>query len=199
MILGIGFLLLVSLVVSAGMAGVFSFLGNTLPILSVLLPIANFILSLVLITLLFALMYKFLPDAKIDWSDVWIGSAITALLFTIGKSLLGLYLGHGGFGSTYGAAGSLVIILAWFYYSGLILFFGAEFTKVYARKFGSRIVPDDNAEAVTSEARAEQGMQSEGDEETRSNPKKKAASPNFFSRLFGRSNRSRRKQRRGDR
>lgn len=158
MILGIGFLLLVSLIVSAGLTAAFNLLGNLLPAFSFFLPIANFVISFLVITLLFALIYKVLPDVKIVLRDVWIGAAITSLLFTIGKSLLGLYLGNGSFGSTYGAAGSLVIILAWVYYSAQILFFGAEFTKVYAKRYGSRIVPDENAMPLTEAARAEQGM-----------------------------------------
>ena len=94
-------------------------------------------------------MYKFLPDVKINWRDVWMGATITALLFAIGKFALGLYLGKGSFGSTYGAAGSLVVILAWVYYSAQILFFGAEFTQVYAKRYGSKIVPDEHAVRVT--------------------------------------------------
>jgi membrane protein len=90
---------------------------------------------------LFALIYRVLPDAKIAWGDVWFGSIITALLFTIGKSLIGLYLGNSSVGSTYGAAGSFVVLLLWVNYSAQILFFGAEFTQVYANKYGSHIVP----------------------------------------------------------
>jgi len=158
MVLGIGFLLLVSLVVSAVLAGLSTFLSNLLPGIDFLWQIANFAISFGVITLLFAMIYKFLPDVKITWSDVWIGAAITSLLFTIGKTLLGLYLGNGSFGSTYGAAGSLVVILAWVYYAAQILFFGAEFTQVYARKYGSQIVPDKNAVPLTESACAQQGM-----------------------------------------
>ncbi|HET7059285.1 MAG TPA: YhjD/YihY/BrkB family envelope integrity protein, partial [Nitrospiraceae bacterium] len=92
------------------------------------------------ITLLFAMMFKLLPDAKIAWRDVWIGAGLTSLLFTIGKLLIGLYLGKSDVGSAYGAAGSLVILLVWVYYSSQILLFGAEFTSVYANRYGSRIV-----------------------------------------------------------
>jgi membrane protein len=162
MILGIGFLLLVSLVVSAVLTATFHFLGDLLPAFSFLWPVASFVLSFIIITLLFGLIYKVLPDVKITWNDVWIGAGITSLLFTIGKSLLGLYLGNGSFGSAYGAASSLVIILTWIYYAAQILFLGAEFTKVYARRYGSRIVPDENAEPITAEARAEQGMRGNG-------------------------------------
>ena len=144
-VLGIGFLLLVSLILSAAISALSNYLSGLIPGADFLWQILNFVVSFGVITLLFALMFKFLPDAKIQWSDVWTGSVITALLFTIGKFALGLYLGRGSFGSTYGAAGSLVIILAWVYYSAQILFFGAEFTQVYARKYGSRIVPDEHA------------------------------------------------------
>ena len=96
--------------------------------------------------------------SPIAWSDVWIGSAVTALLFTVGKLLIGLYLGHASVGSTFGAAGSLLVFLVWVYYSAQILFFGAEFTQVYARRYGSRIVPAEGAVALTEETRAQQGM-----------------------------------------
>lgn len=145
MLLGIGFLLLVSLVVSAGLAGFAAYTNQLLPGWEAVLRIFNFFLSFGVITVLFAMIYKFLPDAKIAWNDVWIGAVITALLFTIGKTLIGLYLGNSSFGSTYGAAGSLVVILVWVYYSVQILFFGAEFTQVYARRYGSQIIPDKHA------------------------------------------------------
>ncbi|MGH2415092.1 MAG: YihY/virulence factor BrkB family protein, partial [Microcystaceae cyanobacterium] len=144
MVLAIGFLLLVSLIFSATLSG-FSSLGDSLlPGLDFIWQLLNFGLSFVLITLLFALMYKFLPDVEITWRDVWMGATLTALLFSIGKWVLGLYLGQGSFGSAYGAAGSLVIVLVWVYYSAQILLFGAEFTQVYSRRFGSKIVPPEN-------------------------------------------------------
>ena len=158
MVLGIGFLLLVSLIISAGLTAVSSYFSHLLPGADLLWQVANFAISFGITMLLFAMIYKFLPDAKITWSDVLIGAAITSLLFSIGRFLLGLYLGNGTFGSTYGAAGSVVIILAWVYYAAQILFFGAEFTQVYARKYGSQIVPDQNAVPVTEEARAQQGI-----------------------------------------
>jgi membrane protein len=163
MVLGTGFLLLVSLVLSTGLAALSSYFGNLLPGFDALWQIVNFVISFGVVTVLFALIYKVLPDAKITWGDVWIGAAITALLFTIGKFLLGVYLGNGAFGSTYGAAGSFVVILAWVYYSAQILFFGAEFTQVYAGKYGSNIKPSKNAVPVTQEARAQQGMPSTED------------------------------------
>ncbi len=118
----------------------------------------NFVISFAVVTLLFAAIYKVLPDVTIAWRDVWIGAAVTALLFTIGKLLIGLYLGHASVGSTYGAAGSLLVLLVWIYYSAMILFFGAEFTQVYARRYGSRIVPSEGAVPLTGAARAQMGI-----------------------------------------
>lgn len=158
MVLGVGFLLLVSLVVSAALAALTNVVGALLPLSTVMLEIVNFVISFGVITLLFAMIYKTLPDVEIGWSDVWIGSAITAFLFTIGKILVGLYLGRSSIGSAYGAAGSLVVILVWVYYSAQILFFGAEFTQVYANQYGSRIKPDKDAVPVTEKARSQQGM-----------------------------------------
>jgi membrane protein len=148
MILGIGFLLLVSLVVSAGLAAVNTYMTGLMPGAEVLFTILSFVVSFALVTLLFAMIYRFLPDVKIAWRDVWVGAAITSLLFTIGKTLIGLYLGHGSAASVFGAAGSLVIVLLWIYYSTQILFFGAELTQVYARRYGSQIEPDEDAVKV---------------------------------------------------
>jgi membrane protein len=146
MVLAIGFVLLVSLVLSAAVAGAGKFLGGVLPIPEAVLQAANLGLSFLVITTLFALIYKYLPDVRIAWNDVWRGAAATALLFVIGKFLLGLYLGKAGIGSAYGAAGSLVVLLVWVYYSAQIFFFGAEFTQVYANRYGSRIVAEKGAE-----------------------------------------------------
>jgi membrane protein len=142
MILGIGFLLLVSLVVSAALSGLEGVVGQYLPFSATLLQIFNFVISLGVITLLFAMIFKILPDVEIAWGDVWVGALVTALLFTLGKFLIGLYLGQSTVASTYGAAGSLVVILLWVYYSTQILLLGAEFTQVYARRYGSRILPE---------------------------------------------------------
>ncbi len=158
-VLGIGFLLLVSLVISAALSALNKYMEHLIPGAHFLWEILNIAVSFSLVTLLFALMYKFLPDVKIKWSDVWTGAIITALLFTIGKFALGLYLGRGSFGSTYGAAGSLVVLLAWVYYSAQILFFGAEFTQVYAREYGSQIIPDQHAMYVADWERLRQGME----------------------------------------
>lgn len=138
MIVAIGFLLVVSLVVSAALAGVHDLLATRLPILARVLPPLNFLLSFAVVSGLFALVYKVLPDVELAWRDVWLGAACTSLLFTVGKGLIGLYLGRAGTTSVYGAAGSLVLVLLWIYYSAQILFFGAEFTEVYSRRYGSR-------------------------------------------------------------
>lgn len=159
MVLTIGFLLMVSLVVSTVLTALSSHLSNVLPGVDALWQLLNIALSLFLLTLLFAMMYKYVPDVQIGWHDVWLGASITAVLFTIGKFVLGLYLGNGGFGSTYGAAGSIIIVLAWVYYSAQILFFGAEFTQVYARRYGSKILPDAHAVPLDPSARSRQDIQ----------------------------------------
>lgn len=158
MVLGTGFLLLVSLVLSAALAAFGNYFGHLMPGMAELWQFVNFAVSFGVITLLFALIYRVLPDAKVAWGDVWIGAAVTALLFTIGRLLIGLYLGSSAIGSAYGAAGSLVVVLVWVYYSAQILLFGAEFTQVYATRYGSHIEPTKNAMRVTEAARLNQGM-----------------------------------------
>lgn len=158
MVLGVGFLLLISLALSAALSALGKYLGGVLPLPAIALEIINLGISVGVITLLFALMFKTLPDVEIDWADVWIGAGITALLFTIGKFAIGLYLGRSTVGSAYGAAGSLVVILIWIYYSAQILFFGAELTQVYTNKYGSRIKPDKDAVRVSKESRADEGL-----------------------------------------
>lgn len=156
MVLGVAFLLLVSLIASAALAAVSGLLGDfTTGAVGQVITTA---FDLVVITLLFALIFKFLPDAVIAWRDVWFGAAITASLFTLGKLLIGLYLGHAGIGSAYGAAGSLAVLLVWLYYATQIFLFGAELTKAYANQVGSRIKPKQHAERVTAEERAEEGL-----------------------------------------
>jgi membrane protein len=158
MVLGVGFLLLVSLVLSAVLGALGGMVGGEQADQSLIWKAINFVVSFGVITLLFALIYKYLPDVKIQWRDVWIGAMATALLFTIGKAALGWYLGRPGTTSTYGAAGSFVALLLWVYYSAQILFFGAEFTQVYAKSYGSQIEPAENAVPMTAEARAQQGI-----------------------------------------
>lgn len=157
MILGIIFMLLVSLTMSAALGALNNYIGGLVPGLEFIWSTVDFMISLVVISVLFALMFKYLPDVKIAWNDVIIGAVLTAFLFNVGKYLIGLYLAKSAFNSTYGAAGSLVVLLAWIYYSAQILFLGAEFTQVYARRHGSRNEPADYAEPVTQEARAQQG------------------------------------------
>jgi membrane protein len=158
MVVGIGFLLLVSLAASAWLAALGKVFSRLLPLPAPVMETANALLSFVIIGLMFAVMYKLLPDVRVAWGNVWLGAAVTALLFTIGKSLIGLYLGRSTLASVYGAAGSLVVILLWIYYSAQIVFFGAEFTKVYSRRFGAVVVPDPTAVPLTADARAAQGM-----------------------------------------
>ncbi len=141
LVLGVGFLLLVSLVVSAGLEALHRFASDRIPLAADVVPPINFAFSFVVITALFAMIYKILPDVRLEWRDVWIGAAVTALLFSLGKSAIGLYLGRAGVTSVYGAAGSLVLVLLWIYYSAQLLFIGAEFTEVYARTYGSRREP----------------------------------------------------------
>jgi membrane protein len=158
MVVGTGFLLLVSLVVTAWLAAVGTYVAYLLPAPALALEALNFVISLAVITCAFALIFKLLPDVKIAWRDVWLGAAVTSLLFTVGKFLIGLYLGKSAVASAYGAAGSLVIIVIWVYYSAQILLFGAEFTKVWTKRRGSGFKVDKTAKPVTAEARAEQGL-----------------------------------------
>ena len=140
-VVGIAFLLLVSLIVSAALAALSKYVNELIPGLGVLSLVASDFISFIVITVLFALIFKMLPDVKIAWRDVWVGGAVTSLLFTLGKFLLGWYLGRSTTISAYGAAGSLVLILLWVYYSAQILFFGAEVTKVFATGFGKKVQP----------------------------------------------------------
>ncbi|WP_319423021.1 YihY/virulence factor BrkB family protein [Pleurocapsa sp. FMAR1] len=141
MVLAIGLLLILSLVLSAVVATLSRYRTDFLPGSAILWENLDFIVSFGLITFLFCLMFKYVPDIKIAWKDVFIGSIITALLFLFGKYLLGLYISKGSLGSAYGAAGSLIVFLAWVYYSAQIILFGAEFTHVYTRMYGSKIRP----------------------------------------------------------
>ena len=138
MVLGIGFLLLVSLILSAVLAAVGEYLGLFLPGGAAVGHALNATVSLVVVTALFAMIYKLLPDTPVAWSDVWVGSLLTSFLFTVGKFAIGFYLGKASVASSYGAAGSVVILLLWVYYSSLILYLGAEFTHVYSMRHGSR-------------------------------------------------------------
>ena len=145
MVLVIGFLLLISLIASAASAAAIKWIGNALPIPGFIFQIVTFLISLGLVTVLFGMIFKILPDAEVEWRDVWSGAFITSVLFSIGKLLLGIYLGREGAASAYGAAGSLILLLSWVYYSANILLLGAEFTQVYARRRGRRIRPNAHA------------------------------------------------------
>jgi membrane protein len=137
MVLAVGFLLLVSLVLSAILAAVGKYLSGYLPVNESVLHLLSVVASFLVFTAMFALLYKLVPDLPVAWNDVWIGAAVTSLLFSIGKFVIGFYIGKAALGSAYGAAGSLVIFLAWVYYSAQIFFLGAEFTHLYATRRGS--------------------------------------------------------------
>jgi membrane protein len=139
LVVATGFLLLTSLVITASLSAAERFVGTLLPISIIVLEAINSIFSFVVITLLFACIFKLIPDTTIPWRDVWIGAAVTSLLFTVGKVVIGFYLGHSALTSAYGAAASLVVFLIWTFYSAQILLFGAEITHVYALKCGSRM------------------------------------------------------------
>ena len=145
MVLGVAFLLLVSLIVSSLLSALGSMLSGALPGGEGLWHVINFTISCGIVTLLFALIFKVIPDAEVQWRDVWLGALFTAALFTIGKYLLALYLGKAAVGSAYGAAGSMVALVVWVYYAAQILLFGAEFTQVQARRRGRDIKPNEDA------------------------------------------------------
>lgn len=152
LILVVGFLLLVSLVLSAGLSALSAWVSTHLSeSLIVIFKVLDVLISLGVVTLLFASIYKFLPDAKIQWKDVWVGAFLTAILFVIAKYALGLYFGKSDPGSTYGAAGSIILIMLWVSYAGLILLFGAEFTQVYANQYGGKVQPTEGAESTEGE------------------------------------------------
>ena len=145
-VISLGFLLLVSLIINGLLEAVSNRLMVIFPEITVVIfYIINLIITFVVTSLLFAIIFKLLPDAKITWKDVMIGAMATAALFMIGKFGISFYIGSANVGSTYGAAGSLVVLLVWVYYSSVILYFGAEFTKAYAAKYGRRILPNDYA------------------------------------------------------
>lgn len=148
MVLGVAFLLLVSLLLNSVLSAVGATFSPLLPGGELVWQGVNALFSLSVITGLFALIFKYVPDAEIRWRDVWLGAAVTALLFTIGKLLLGLYLGKAAIGSSYGAAGSLIALVVWVYYAAQILLLGAEFTQVQARRSGREIRPAQGALAV---------------------------------------------------
>ncbi|HEY1188832.1 MAG TPA: YihY/virulence factor BrkB family protein [Gemmata sp.] len=145
LVCGAAFLLLTSLVVTAVLAGINSHVAGWLPGMDVLAQVVNFVLNFALTAALFAMIFKWLPETKLSWHDVGIGAGVTALLFSVGRFLIGLYLGRAAVGSTYGAAGAFVVLLVWVNYSSMILLFGAELTFVYAQRFGSGVRTPDGA------------------------------------------------------
>lgn len=156
MILSVAFLLLVSLVVSAALSAFGDALGGMLPdgVSATLLQVLNQVISLAVVTALFAVIFKVLPDARVAWRDVWVGAAVTAVLFVVGKFLIGFYLGRSNPGEAFGAAGSLAVMLVWIYYSSMILLFGAEFTQAWAEARGAGIAPERGAVRVVQEKKA---------------------------------------------
>jgi len=152
MILVIGFLLLVSLLLTAAVSGASAFFGRILNLPPTFWSLVTSVASWAIVTVLFAAIFRVLPDARIKWRNVWVGAAVTAVLFEIGKFALGWYLGRPSTVSAYGAAGSVVLLLLWVYYASLILFFGAEFTRVYSEAAGEAIIPAENAEMVNCAA-----------------------------------------------
>jgi membrane protein len=145
LVVAVGFLMLTSLLVSAGLAALHTYMGETFPGGAALWEAVNVIVSLAVISLMFALIYKVLPDVELSWGDVWVGGLVTAGLFTIGKLLIGLYLGTSAFASSYGAAGSVIVLLVWVYYSAQIILLGAEFTREYVKEYGRRPPPSEFA------------------------------------------------------
>jgi membrane protein len=162
MVLGVGFLLLVSLALSAAVNAFAEYLGSALSIPPWVAPVFQFAMSFVVVTVLFASIFKVLPDATVGWRDVWIGAIGTAFLFTLGKFLLGLYLGRQATASPYGAGSAFIMVLLYIYYSSIILYLGAEFTQVYARRNGGEIQPGKYAVRLTDEEYAKQGMPRQG-------------------------------------
>jgi len=138
MVIGVGFLLLISMLISTALSAVGTFAAHYLPASGLVIQVVHYVVSFAVIALLFALIFRYLPDTDVQWRDVWPGAAITALLFILGQLGIGLYLGRSAVTSTYGAAGSLAVILLWVYYSAQIVLLGAEFTQVYAKHLGSR-------------------------------------------------------------
>ncbi|MBY0456102.1 MAG: YihY/virulence factor BrkB family protein, partial [Gemmataceae bacterium] len=145
LVCGAAFLLLASLVVTTVLAGINGHVSGWLPEMAWLAQVLNFLLNFVLTAVLFALIFKWLPETELVWKDVAVGAAVTALLFSLGRYLIGLYLGRAAVGSTYGAAGAFVVLLVWTYYSSIIMLFGAELTFVYAQRFGSGVRTPDGA------------------------------------------------------
>lgn len=168
LVIGLGFLLLVSLILNSLIEVLMGMLEKQIPqVTVVLLYVLNLVITLLITAALFAIIFKVLPDAVIKWSDVAVGAIFTAILFMLGKFGITFYIGRSNVGSTYGAAGSLVVLLLWVYFSSMILFFGAEFTKAYAVQFGNQIKPNDYAatyQQVNIESNKKSVQENEADE-----------------------------------
>lgn len=150
MVLILGLLMVAALIASAVLAAMNEFLSELVPLPIILIELANHLLAVAIMAALFAAIYRFLPDADVRWRDVWVGALLTAILFNLGKFAISMYLSTTATTSAYGAAGSFVLLLLWIYYSSMIFFIGAEFTKVYARHFGQRIKPSKHATRIHS-------------------------------------------------
>lgn len=166
LVLGVGFLLLVSLVFNTGLAMLDEMMRQRMPGSELVMSVVNWLISFILITILFAMIYKILPDIHIRWRDVWVGAAATTLLFNLGKEAIGLYLGNSVVGSTYGAAGALALLLLWIYYSAQVLLIGAEFTQIYARWRGSPTLPEKPTAAAAQTAQENAGPEDTPQTET---------------------------------
>ena len=158
-VVGLGFLLMITLIVNALVIGFMDNIASAVPALSTtLLTLTSWIIGTAVTAVIFALLFRYLPDAKARWKDIWAGAIFTALLFGLGRYLIGLYIGNSNFGSTYGAAGALVTLLVWTFYNSLILFLGAEFTFTWAKRRGFPIRPNHNAVRVIKEVRKVDGI-----------------------------------------
>lgn len=158
-VLGLGFLLMITLVVNALIIGFMDKIASLVPALSAtLLAVTSWLISTLVTAVIFALLFRFLPDARARWKDIWAGAIFTALLFGLGRFLIGFYIGNSDFSSTYGAAGALVTLLVWTYYNSQILFLGAEFTATWAKRRGFPIRPDKNAVRIVKQVRKVDGI-----------------------------------------
>jgi membrane protein len=158
MVVAICLLLLISLAATAVLANITKYFQELLPFTASFWPFVDFGVSFIFTTILFAAIFKIMPDVDIAWTDVWLGAAATAALFAVGKIAIGFYLGRSSFASAYGAAGSLLVLLAWVYYSAQILFFGAEFTWVYTKRYKHRLIPARGAVLLSEASRIHQGI-----------------------------------------
>lgn len=177
MVLGVALLLLASLAASALLSVLAGYVSGILPGGAIVWQIVNYLVTAAIIVLAFALIYKLLPDARIAWKSTFVGAVVTTVLFILGQILLSIYFGFSNPGSAFGAAGSLVVVLVWIYYTAQIIFFGAEITKVYANRYGTGLQPKPGAEWLSEELRADQGMGPEAQPARK--PRKREGAPHF--------------------